>query len=359
MYSLPVIHQYRLGNALQFAWVFQVLAILAYLVYWAISPRPTILIDILDERIFGAFFFGFIVGVIEEYVLRRGFRKMSFAKALIFKTLSFASLIAIALPVFRGISQYIGFAEKGALGWFQQEILSNPIHTLQVFSFYALITMLSLVVVQTIRYVGKGRLLSFLTGKYEHPAWEHNILMFVDLKASTTIADSLSSAQYSALIKDYIADLSEPIYQHAGKVYQYVGDEVIVYWPLSQNTHKNTRPLDCFVGMLKIIASRKSYYLNKYGVAPEFKGGLHGGPMIVTEVGAMKKEIAFHGTVVNTTSRIQEKCNELDTNFLVSEYVLQHAELAPRYEAFSQGSFWLKGKIEPLSLFTVEQTRKK
>ena len=41
---------------------------------------------------------------------------------------------------------------------------------------------------QVKRAIGKGRLVSFVTGKYRHPTWEKNILMFVDLNASTTIA---------------------------------------------------------------------------------------------------------------------------------------------------------------------------
>jgi adenylate cyclase len=37
---------------------------------------------------------------------------------------------------------------------------------------------------------------------------------------------------------------------------------------------------------------------------PEFKGALHGGNVVVSEVGKYKSEIAYHGDVLNTTSRM-------------------------------------------------------
>ncbi|MEZ4686943.1 MAG: adenylate/guanylate cyclase domain-containing protein [Bacteroidia bacterium] len=354
MASNRSIRQYRLENALQYALIFQVFAMIFYLVYASLAPVEQPRHSLWDERLFGAGVFGFLAGLIEEAWLRKRTRKMPFAKALILKTLVFAFLIAITFPLLRLLGFWLGLNpfESSYLNQGSEAFLQ---HGLQVFIFYALVSLLSFGAMQISRLVGRGRLMFFLTGKYEHPSWEENILMFVDLKASTTIADSLNSARYSEFIKDYIDDLSEPIYTYQGRVHQYVGDEIIVYWPVASSKKKNNRPLHCFVGMLDIIEKNSKYYLEKYGELPRFKGGLHGGPMIVTEVGAIKKEIAFHGTVVNTTSRIQQKCNELNTNFLISEYILEHTELAPLYVPFLEGSFLLKGKTELMNLYSVEK----
>ncbi|MFK7970324.1 MAG: adenylate/guanylate cyclase domain-containing protein [Bacteroidia bacterium] len=351
MAASKIVQQYHFKKALQYGLMFQAFALVFYLAHAVlVSPEKAFSLP-FDERFFGAGAFGFVAGLIDEFYLRQNMWKMQFAKALLLKTLAFAFLIAVGAAVFQGIELLL--SDKAS--WIEGNEMRYVRHTFQVFGFFALVSLLSISAIQIGRYVGKGRLMYFLTGKYEHPAWEENILMFVDLKASTTIADSLNSNHYSEFLKDYIEDLSEPIYMFQGNIHQYVGDEIIVYWPTSKSKRANARPLHCFVGMMEVIKERATYYHEKYGVLPEFKGGLHGGQMIVTEVGAMKKEIAFHGTVVNTTSRIQQKCNELNTNFLISDYILTHTELTPMYVPFREGSFLLKGKTEPMELYSVEK----
>ena len=60
---------------------------------------------------------------------------------------------------------------------------------------------------------------------------------------------------------------------------------------------------------------RREYYEQEYGVYPEFKAGLHGGALMVAEVGSVKKELAYHGDVINTSARIQAECNKHNVSF--------------------------------------------
>ena len=39
-----------------------------------------------------------------------------------------------------------------------------------------------------------------------------------------------------------------------------------------------------------------------YGRVPQFKAGAHVGTVVVTEIGNFKKELVYHGEVVNTVS---------------------------------------------------------
>ena len=67
--------------------------------------------------------------------------------------------------------------------------------------------------------------------------------------------------------------------------------------------------------------------LNKYLVIPGFKAGMHVGMATVGEIGILKKEIAFSGDVLNTTSRIQNECNKYNTDLLISEELLNMLEI--------------------------------
>ena len=75
---------------------------------------------------------------------------------------------------------------------------------------------------------GPGILWKFITGKYYHPRQEERIFMFLDLKSSTTIAEKMNSKKFFELLKEIFSDITEPILNSQGEIYQYVGDEVII-----------------------------------------------------------------------------------------------------------------------------------
>ena len=78
--------------------------------------------------------------------------------------------------------------------------------------------------------IGQAVLLNFLRGKYHRSIKEERIFMFLDMKASTTIAERLGHRAYCAMLKQYFADISQPIGHHRGEIYQYVGDELVLSW---------------------------------------------------------------------------------------------------------------------------------
>jgi adenylate cyclase len=175
--------------------------------------------------------------------------------------------------------------------------------------------------------------------------------MFVDLKGSTSIAEKLTNKAFSAFIKDYFYDISDAIIMFGGEVYQYVGDEIIVVWPIRS---KNLNCIRSFFKMVELIERKKSWYQSKYGVIPEFKAGIHAGQVIVTTVGKQKKELVYHGDVMNTTSRIEGKCNELNQKLLISEKMLNFINFGNDFVVEEKGKIELRGKAHKLSLYGVK-----
>jgi len=91
--------------------------------------------------------------------------------------------------------------------------------------------------------------------------------------------------------------------------------------------------------------------LKKYGLSPQFKAGMHAGNVSVTWIGSIKKEIVYHGDVLNTTARIQDQCNKYEQCFLISEYMLNNVRL-PEYLKFDFiDELQLKGKREKIKIF--------
>jgi adenylate cyclase len=98
----------------------------------------------------------------------------------------------------------------------------------------------------------------------------------------------------------------------------------------------------------------KDKYLNRYGVYPEFKAGLHGGKVVVTWIGDIKKEIVYHGDVLNTTSRLESECNRYNKTLLVSELILNSLELPAYLEADFIDELQLRGKEKMIKIYGLE-----
>jgi len=91
-------------------------------------------------------------------------------------------------------------------------------------------------------------------------------------------------------------------------------------------------------------------------VMPEFKAGFHMGSITTGEISVIKKEIIFTGDVLNTTARIQGKCNDYNVDILLSEVLKKQLTETKNYTFNEIGSCELRGKNEAVKLFTVADT---
>ena len=103
--------------------------------------------------------------------------------------------------------------------------------------------------------------------------------------------------------------------------------------------------------------SKDSYYNENYGVVPQFKVGLHLGIVTAVEVGEIKRDIAYHGDTINTTSRIQSVCNQYDKTFLVSAEIKEFTQLEDNYSIQLIGDVSLKGKDKPIIVYSVDRKK--
>ncbi|NNL22148.1 MAG: adenylate/guanylate cyclase domain-containing protein [Ignavibacteriaceae bacterium] len=223
--------------------------------------------------------------------------------------------------------------------------------------YWGLAVMSGLFVLQISDKLGQGVLINFLLGKYHQPKEEMRIFMFLDLKASTPFAEEHGHVKYSRLIQDCFYDLTDIVIKRNALVYQYVGDEVVLTWDVEKGV-KDNNCIATFFDFDRALKKRDEYYLKNYGRSPEFKAGIHYGEAVITELGGVKKEIAYHGDTLNTASRIQSVCNEMKKCLLVSADllgILYDPKLDEKYIIESKGVVQLKGKRHHVGLFSIEE----
>jgi adenylate cyclase len=175
--------------------------------------------------------------------------------------------------------------------------------------------------------------------------------MFLDLKDSTSHAERLGHVKFGELIQDCFSDLTI-IENRQAEVYQYVGDEAIIYWEVDRGL-LNLNCIMAYFDYIEQLNYRKSYYLSKYGLTPEFKAGLNLGQVTVTEVGDIKRDLAFLGDTMNTAARIQALCNKYHENILISEVLNQQLPESSAVQTSLIDHLALKGKQESIGIFSV------
>ena len=117
-------------------------------------------------------------------------------------------------------------------------------------------TLLVGVVFELTRLVGSRVLFNVALGRYRRPVREERVLMFLDLAGSTSLAEAMGELRVQSLLTRFFYDIDDAIVAHGGEVHAYVGDEVIVTWPLDCKM-SGGRCIDCFFAIADTIAQRR------------------------------------------------------------------------------------------------------
>ncbi len=296
----------------------------------------------------------FVSGYFELFVFPQMTKNKKFVSILTVKTLFYVLVISIPTILLWIIHESMvnsaGFFETLGGDDFRRFILTGDFRIILIFSFVA--GFILNLFAQISSLIGRKVFLNYLTGKYNKPKEEERTFMFLDLTSSTAIAEKLGSIAYHRFMNSCFYDIDGPIVETKGEIYQYVGDEVIISW-IGERAFKNNNCIECFFRIKQVLAELREKYQIEFGMVPKFKGGIHTGAVVAGEIGDSKKEIVFHGDVLNTASRIQAKCKEMDTDLLISEDVKTRLSEESDYNIEELGEFALKGKSQKLRLFGV------
>lgn len=299
-------------------------------------------------------FIGFILGVthaIIELIFNLFLsKKLVPVLVIILKSIIYFIIIVIILSLASiYLENQFDIDLKNEQGWWQK----NGMFWSMIVYFMTMSIVISLLRIALDKF-GKGMFFNMLIGKYRRPQEEERILMFLDLKDSTAIAEQLGHKQYSNFIQDCFKDLNTVLDKYEADVYQYVGDEAVLSWATNKGFRKNNC-VNLFFSFQKRLNKKQHYYKKQYNFNPTFKAGLHCGKLMIAEVGTIKKEIAYHGDVINTAARIQSLCNTYDAQLLVSETLLSRSTITLNYDAVYVDKVILKGKENTVSILKVTE----
>ena len=282
-------------------------------------------------------------------------RNMRLIPTVVFKslvyTLYFALLIPIVIAFWRS-----WFEEKGFIGYLTTDFVTDYVNTSQ----YSIMLVYTLFLCSAVMFthqislkMGPGVLWKFITGKYHRAREEDRIFMFLDLNNSTAIAEKLGPIEFNKLLNVFFFHITKSIRNNRGEIYRYVGDEVVVSWPVSKGI-KNASCIRTFFEAKNAIRKQREYYLNNFGFLPEFTAAFHLGTVIVGEIGDVKSQISFSGRVLYSTAAIEKLCRSYQSEVLVTERLLDKIDL-PRIYQKNPAASWRTDSGTELALFSLNE----
>jgi adenylate cyclase len=200
--------------------------------------------------------------------------------------------------------------------------------------------------------LGPRTFLNFILGRYHRPVEESRFVLFVDIAGSTGLAERLGGIAIHRLLDRTFRLLTLSVVDYRGEVLNYVGDEVIVTWPERRGA-VDCRPLRCFVAMREELSRAAGQFEREFGAVPRIRGSLHFGPVIVGEIGDVKRAIVFNGDVMNTAARLEELSRTVDGGFLASRAAMARFSSVPPFAVRDLGRLPIRGRADGIDVVGI------
>ena len=301
---------------------------------------------------------GAFISLFELWVFTSGIKKLRFSVLLTLRTLLYLVLVTFIIFNTTVVVRMIRFnlsynevlassdPEQGIVYYLTQgDFYTAVIFTLAFAFFINFTRMMS-------RKIGQGMLLSFISGTYYAPVSQSRIIMFLHIDNSNKISEKLGPYKFHQFLKNFFYDITPPIVQHQGIIYEYIEDLIVISWSME----KGTRDANCirvFFNIIETLKTLNEKYFEEYGFIPKINAGLHCGSVVRAEIGDIKTQIVFHGDVMNTCARVLDETKNYEGNLLITKDVFETLDLPLLYQAQSIGLLKLRGKQTQTELFAI------
>jgi class 3 adenylate cyclase len=174
-----------------------------------------------------------------------------------------------------------------------------------VLPYVIVFSVIGIVVMRVVHFIGIETLFHLMIGTYHRPVIEQKVLIFIDINNSTGLADQLGALQIKSLVGKFLFDISKPITDHGGEIYLYKGDGLIAIWDWEEAVRAD-KLLSAIDAVFAAVRRERPSYMAQFGVVPAYRIGVHGGDVVVSEQGDIKRSIGIYGSTINLASRMEE-----------------------------------------------------
>ncbi len=102
--------------------------------------------------------------------------------------------------------------------------------------------------------------------------------------------------------------------------------------------------------IFEAIGRENSKYLKSFGRVPEFRIGVHGGDVVISEQGDAKRSIGVYGDTINIAARIEQQAKALGEQCIFTADAVDHLPGEKNRLRFV-GENRVKGISTPITLY--------
>jgi adenylate cyclase len=184
---------------------------------------------------------------------------------------------------------------------------------------------------------------------------EKNITVFFsDIRGFTTLSEGTTPIKLVEILNRYFTLMTGEILAQKGVLDKYIGDAIMAFWgaPID-DAEQADHAISAAMSMLKKLKKLNEEFA-KEGLAPINIGiGIYSGPAVVGNMGSeLRLNYTAMGDTVNVASRLEGLNKEFKTQIIVGESTKNLIKTA--YNWRSLGSVQVKGRNEPVSIYTVD-----
>ena len=187
-------------------------------------------------------------------------------------------------------------------------------------------------------------------------------VMFSDLRGFTSFAEQLEPDQVIRILNRYLtAMVDDAILPNGGTLVDYMGDGIMAVFgaPIEMDDHAD-RALAAARDKLKRLEEFNQWMHDEYGFDKSFRMGigLNSGSVMSGNVGS-ETRLAYTaiGDTTNTAARLEGMTKGTDFMLFMAESTKDALSLPPADLAVV-GEYEIRGRVEKLSIWSVEESRK-
>lgn len=182
------------------------------------------------------------------------------------------------------------------------------------------------------------------------------VILFMDLRGFTALADRTDSAVMAGLLNDYFGHIVPAILDRGGEILKFMGDGVLATFNLDVLADDAVcrTGLEAAVDALSNIEDWNRRRRAAGEAVLDLDVAIHLGHVMFGNVGAGNRlDFTVIGAAVNEASRIEALCDDLDRRLLISEKFAMAATQCSEH-LVSVGRHRLRGVSRDQELFTVD-----
>lgn len=177
-------------------------------------------------------------------------------------------------------------------------------------------------------------------------------IYFSDIEGFSTFSERLDAPALTALLNEYLTEMSGIILEEGGYLDKYIGDAVVAFWnaPMSQPDHA-ARAVRAALRCQRRLAERRAEWAERYGAEIRMRVGLHRGEVTVGNMGSDERfNYTILGDAANLASRLEGANKAFHSYILASEAVWAEASAAG-FGGRELGRLRVVGRGAPVRVF--------